>query len=133
MLLANVGGIGGGGIAIPMCMYFFSFDMKASIAISSFSIMSATVGRYIFNFNDRHPEKPTTTCIDYNMATVMMPLTLIGSMVGSYIYHTFPDLVLMIILTLLLFVLWAESTRKFISMRRKETELYAREEEEQKK
>jgi len=38
MLLSNVAGIGGGGIAIPMVQIFFGFsDLKFAIAISSFS------------------------------------------------------------------------------------------------
>ena len=37
MLLSNVGGIGGGGIAIPMVQIFFGWDdLKKAIAISSF-------------------------------------------------------------------------------------------------
>ena len=94
MLLANVGGIGGGGIAIPMCMYFFGFDTKPAIAVSSFSIMFSTIGRFFFNFNERHPEKKKMVAIDYNLTNVMMPLTLIGTLIGAFVYMTFPDLMI---------------------------------------
>lgn len=121
MLLSNVGGIGGGGVAIPLVMVFFNFSMKPAIAISSFSIMCATLARFFFNFNEKHPEKPGCTSIDYGMTNVMMPLTMVGSLVGAYVYVAFPDLVLQIILTLLLFVLMLESGRKFIQTYRKES------------
>ena len=94
MCLANVGGIGGGGIAIPMCMYFFGFDTKPAIAVSSFSIMFSTIGRFLFNFNERHPEKKKMVAIDYSMTNVMMPLTLIGTLIGAFVYITFPDLLI---------------------------------------
>ena len=121
MLLSNVGGIGGGGVAIPLVMVFFNFTMKPAIAISSFSIMCATLARFFFNFNERHPEKNTTS-IDYGMTNVMMPLILIGSLTGAYVYVAFPDIVLQIILTILLFILMAESGRKFIETYKKESE-----------
>jgi len=94
MLLSNVGGIGGGGVAIPLVMVFFNFSMKPAIAISSFSIMCATLARFFFNFNERHPEKADSTSIDYGMTNVMMPLILVGSLTGAYVYVSFPDLVL---------------------------------------
>lgn len=121
MLLSNVGGIGGGGVAIPLVMVFFNFSMKPAIAISSFSIMCSTLARFFFNFNESHPEKPGCTSIDYGMTNVMMPLILVGSLTGAYVYVAFPDLVLQIILTILLFILMAESGRKFIETYKKES------------
>lgn len=58
MLVANIAGIGGGGIAIPMAIYFFELNFKKAIPVSSFSIMLSTVARFFFNFNEKHPEKP---------------------------------------------------------------------------
>lgn len=102
-------------------MVFFNFSMKPAIAISSFSIMCSTLARFFFNFNEKHPEKPACTSIDYGMTNVMMPLTMVGSLVGAYVYVAFPDLVLQIILTLLLFVLMMESGRKFVQVYKKES------------
>jgi len=126
MLLSNVAGIGGGGVAIPLAMYFFSLSMKPAIAVSSFSIMMSTIARFIYNFGEKHPEKPGNTSIDYGMTNVMMPLTLLGSLVGAFFYKALPDLVLTVILTLLLLVLTLESCRKYLSMRKKENEQFAK-------
>jgi len=94
MCLSTVGGIGGGGVLIPLAMYFYELPLKQSIAISSFSIMWATISRWLFNINERHPEKPNVACIDYGLSNVMMPLTILGSLVGAYFYASFPDLIL---------------------------------------
>ena len=122
MCLSNVAGIGGGGVAIPLAMYFFNLSTKPAIAISSFSIMISTLARFFYNFNERHPEKKDACCIDYNMTNVMMPLTMIGSLIGAFFYLLFPDLYITIILTILLCVLSLESGRKFASLYKKETE-----------
>ena len=126
MLLANVGGIGGGGVAIPLAMTFFNLSMKPAVAISSFSIMCSTLARFVFNFNERHPDKKNCCSIDYGLTMVMMPLNLIGSLIGALFLVVFPDLILMIILTLLLLVLSIECARKFVVMRKKEDELEAK-------
>lgn len=112
MCLSNVAGIGGGGVAIPLLQIFFYLELKKAIPISSFAIMISTLARFIWNFNESHPEKKSTS-IDYGLTNVMMPLTLVGSLSGSYILITFPELIITIILTVLLLVLFIESTRKF--------------------
>jgi len=132
MLMSNVGGIGGGGIAIPLVMVFFNFSMKPAIAISSFSIMCSTLARFFFNFSERNPDKRDSTSIDYGMTNVMMPLILIGSLIGAYVYVSFPDIVIQIILTILLFVLMLESGRKFRELYKKESEALIKEELEMK-
>ena len=120
MLIANVAGIGGGGVAIPLAMTFFNLHMKPAVAISSFSIMCATSARFIFNWGERHPEKPEMGSIDYGLTIVMMPLNLMGSLIGVLFYIVFPDLILMIILTLLLLIMFLESGKKYLDMRKKE-------------
>jgi uncharacterized membrane protein YfcA len=125
MCLSNVAGIGGGGVAVPLAMYFFNLSMKPAIAVSSFSIMWATLARFFYNFNEKHPEKPTLTVIDYGMTNVMMPLTMLGSVVGAYIYIAFPDLILMIVLTLLLILLAWSSGDSYFKIKRKENEKFA--------
>jgi len=96
--------------------------MKPAVAISSFSIMMSTLARFIFNFDERHPEKPDMISIDYGLTIVMMPLNLIGSLIGALFLVMFPDLILMVILTLLLLVLAIECARKYKVMSAAEDE-----------
>ena len=79
MALANIAGIGGGGIAIPIVMAFFQFNTKPAIAISSFSIFMTTFARFVMNFKLPHPEKPYSVVIDYNLVAICMPTTLAGA------------------------------------------------------
>jgi len=106
MTVATIGGVGGGTVAIPMVLGFFNFDLKASISIFSFSVLFTTLARFITNYSERHPEKPSCTSIDYSLVNVMMPLTLVGSMIGAYVYLAFPSLIIQILLELLVILIF---------------------------
>lgn len=86
-------GVGGGGIVIPFCMTFFGFTTKGAIALSGFTILSCSVTRYVFSFNEKHPEKDAVI-IDYGLATIMLPIVMMGSMTGVLVNIMFPSLVL---------------------------------------
>ena len=118
--LANVGGIGGGGLIIPIIMAFFSFSTKEAIAISGFTIFTGSVARYIYAYNQRHPEKDATM-IDYGIVIVMMPLVLVGSFVGVLVNIMLPPVLLSLFLTIILILLTAQSLKKGVQIYKKET------------
>ena len=128
MMLSKVAGIGGGGIAIPIISYFFNFGLKPATAISSFSILIASLAYFAYNYNLKNPDKPQMPAIDYGLAVVMMPLTLLGSLIGAYFYISFPEMILLIILTLLLIFLTFNSWTKGLEIYAKESEQIAAEE-----
>jgi len=111
-LFATVGGIGGGGVTVPFAEIFFKLDPKPSIALSSFSILISTSSAGIFNMYQKHPEKPYQVLIDYGLTVIMMPCVLVGSLLGTYFYHTMPDLYIQTILTLTLFLISIQSILK---------------------
>ena len=47
LLFANAGGLGGGGIMIPVLMVFFGFDIRSAIGISNATIFVSAVCRYV--------------------------------------------------------------------------------------
>lgn len=102
MALSNIAGVGGGGVAIPIIMAMFSFTTKPAIAISSLSIFLTTIGRFIINFREKHPDKEGCVVIDYDLVAIMMPTTLAGAQIGAMILVTFPSLIIQVILTLTL-------------------------------
>ena len=104
LALANVGGIGGGGLIIPITMALFQFTTKEAIAISGFTILAGSVARFIMTINDRHPEKDAII-IDYGIVIVMMPLVLVGSYIGVIINIMCPGIILSFMLTLILVAL----------------------------
>jgi uncharacterized membrane protein YfcA len=105
MTLATMGGIGGGGVVVLLIRYTLFFDLKEAVALSGFSIFTCSVARFLLTWSKRHPEKKDCVALDYGLATVMMPTVLIGSFIGVFFNTMLPDIVILILLSLLLFYL----------------------------
>ena len=103
-----------------MLIYFFKFETKPAVAISSFSILVCTTMRFLYNFRARHPERPYVNVLDYGLASIMMPTTLAGSEIGGYILLIFPAIYIQGALTLLLAFLTYQTTKKGLQIHRKE-------------
>lgn len=54
-VLSNVGGIGGGGVIIPITMAMFGFSTKEAIANTRLLILSTSFTRFVLQFNLKHP------------------------------------------------------------------------------
>lgn len=126
---ANNGGVGGGGLIIPVCIAMFGFNTIQSIALSNFVIFVGAIVRYLgFSIKQDHPEKPATI-VDYNLVAIMLPLVLCGSFVGVMISNIMPEAVLTMILAILLFYLTYDSLSKAIGLWKKESIALEREAE----
>ena len=104
MALSIIAGIGGGGVITPICMSFFSFGTKHTIAISGFTILACSIVKFIMSLRQKHPHKEAVV-IDYGLATVMLPTVLMGSMIGVFVNVILPEFYLQVVLTSLLFIL----------------------------
>ena len=122
---ANVGGVGGGGLTVPMLLTFWGFTTKQAIAISSFMQFTGSVVRFFYSINGKHPEKEATH-IDYGIVIVMLPLVILGSFVGVIINIVLPPVVLSIILFLLLVALTLQAGCNAAIIWGKETKLLKR-------
>ena len=94
--------------------------MKKAIALSGFSIFICSITRFVVNFKQKHPEKKESVSLDYGLATVMNPTVLMGSFIGVIFNTWFPDLLIQIILTLLLFFLTTQAGLKARDILKKE-------------
>jgi len=106
MALSTMAGVGGGGVVVPLSMIFFGFTTKEAIAVSGFIVFGCSLTRYIFSFAEKHPFKEATI-VNYDLATVMLPLVMVGSMLGVMVNVMFPSLILQVILTIVLIFLTA--------------------------
>jgi len=122
MALCTVAGIGGGGVANSMLIYFFKFETKPAVAISSFSILVCTTMRFFYNFRTKNPDKGKShmNVLDYGLASIMMPTTLAGSEICGYVLLVFPSLYIQAMLTVLLAFLTYQTTKKGLQIHRKE-------------
>lgn len=101
--VANMGGIGGGGTLVPICIFFFKLDAANAVPLSNFSIFLSSGQRYLLNLNKTHPLKNGKgLLVDYNLAIIMLPAIISGVSVGGIINKILPGLVVRISYTVLL-------------------------------
>ena len=119
-LIAAAGGIGGGGIFVPVLILVYGFQPKYAIPLSNFCIVGSSITQIILNLFKRHPiaDRPL---VDWDLVLVMEPLTLAGAVVGAFVSIILPDWMLVLSLALLLaFTTWT-TLEKGMSQFRKET------------
>ena len=105
-------GVGGSAIIHPICIVLFGFATKTAIPIATFATFAATIASFIANFRVKHPEKKGTVLYDYGVICVVMPTTLAGAQIGSFLLVVMPAVIIQICLTTLLIGLMIQSARK---------------------
>uniref|UniRef100_H3GTF1 Membrane transporter protein n=1 Tax=Phytophthora ramorum TaxID=164328 RepID=H3GTF1_PHYRM len=95
-------GVGGGGLLVPMYIFFYGLSPKHAIPLSKATIFGNAVSAYFFNFNRKHPTNAKLPLINYQVAGIMEPTTLIGAIFGVMMNHMFPDWLILVLLVSLL-------------------------------
>lgn len=106
----SVGGVGGGGIFVPMLSLIIGFDPKSSTAISKCMIMGASASTVYYNLKLRHPTIDMPI-IDYDLAVLIQPMLMLGISIGVTFNVLFADWMVTVLL-IILFV--ATSTKAFL-------------------
>ncbi|KAG4054930.1 hypothetical protein PC123_g9967 [Phytophthora cactorum] len=98
------GGIGGGGLLVPMYI-FAGLNPKHAIPLSKVTIFGSAVAMYSVNFRRKHPLNSKRPLIDFGLVGLMEPTTLVGTVFGVMLNHIFPNwLILVLLVTLLSFI-----------------------------
>ena len=100
--IAAGGGIGGGGILVPIFIIFGKFTPELAIPLSNITIFGGAIGNFYFNRRKSHPLCVGRPVIDYNLMSVFQPMIIIGAIVGTYINKVSPSLVTSVLLVFLL-------------------------------
>ena len=119
LMISAVGGIGGGGILIPIFILIMDFSPKLAIPLSSISILGGALANSIFNFRKRHPlvDRPL---IDWDLILVMEPLTIAGALIGAILNKVLPEFFIIVMLVLLLGFTANKTIRKGIQLHKEE-------------
>ncbi|KAI9986970.1 hypothetical protein PInf_026076 [Phytophthora infestans] len=100
------GGIGGGGLLVPMYI-FGGLNPKHAIPLSKVTIFGSAVAMYAVNFRRKHPLTKNRPLIDFGLVGLMEPTTLVGTVFGVMLNHIFPNwLILVLLVTLLSFIIY---------------------------
>jgi len=84
LLVAASGGIGGGGILVPLLILVFGFSPKHAIPLSNFTILGSSVTNMVLNLGKRHPTEDRPL-VDWDLILIMEPLTMAGAIVGAFV------------------------------------------------
>ncbi|MFS7990421.1 putative transmembrane protein TauE [Helianthus anomalus] len=96
----SVGGVGGGGIFVPMLMLIIGFDPKSATAISKCMIMGAAASTVYYNLKLRHPTLDMPI-IDYDLALLIQPMLMLGISIGVAFNVIFADWMVTVLLIIL--------------------------------
>ncbi|KAI3912280.1 hypothetical protein MKW92_033003 [Papaver armeniacum] len=118
----SVGGVGGGGIYVPMLTLIIGFDAKSSVPLSKCMITGAAVSTVYYNLKRRHPTLDMPV-IDYNLTLLMQPMLMLGISFGVILSEIFADWMVTILLIILFFATSTLSFFKGVDMWKKESKL----------
>lgn len=118
IFVAAGGGIGGGGVLVPLYASVLGFPAKYAVALSNFTIVGGALANLFFNIGRRHSFKPRPL-IDWDLILVMEPSTILGALIGGYLNKISPAWLAAALLALLITVItWKLATRASITWRR---------------
>ncbi|OIT06377.1 PREDICTED: uncharacterized protein LOC109210703 [Nicotiana attenuata] len=118
--LGSVGGVGGGGIFVPMLTLIIGFDPKSSTAISKCMIMGAAGSTVYYNMRLRHPSLDMPI-IDYDLALLLQPMLMLGISIGVAFNVIFADWMVTVLLIILFVGTSSKALFKGIETWKKET------------
>ena len=106
--LGSLGGIGGGGLVVPIYIIATGLTPKQAIPLGSVTVLGGSLAGIMLNLRRRHPlaDRPI---IDWDLILVMEPLVLVGTVFGSILHRVISGKVLSVLLVLLLSIV-AHST-----------------------
>jgi len=122
LMVAAGGGIGGGGLLVPIYILVLQFPAKSAIPLSNVTVFGGAVANTILNVRKRHPlaDRPL---IDWNIIMIMEPLTILGSLFGANLNKLLPEKAIVVLLVILLSLTAYKTLKKAVKLH--ETETYS--------
>mmetsp|Transcript_3212 Transcript_3212/g.4700 ORF Transcript_3212/g.4700 Transcript_3212/m.4700 type:complete len:425 (+) Transcript_3212:1007-2281(+) len=121
-MIAAGGGIGGGGILVPILILVMGFSPKHAIPLSNVTVLGGAIANTLLNSRKRHPHADRPL-VDWDLILVMEPLTIAGALVGAFLNKLLPEQLLAIMLVILLSFTAYNTLKKAIKMYKIETKL----------
>jgi uncharacterized membrane protein YfcA len=100
--ICSAGGIGGGGLFIPIFNLLLQFDAKTSAALSNFVILGGSMANLLWNLPRPHPLLPHKPMINYDVALILQPNMLLGISLGVICNVMFPGWLIILQLAVIL-------------------------------
>lgn len=119
--ICAAGGVGGGGLFIPIFNLLLLFNAKTSAALSNIMILGGSLAVLAWNIQQTHPFSPGKPLIDYDVALLLNPNMLLGISIGVFCNIMFPGWLLISVLTAILFYMTNRIVKSGFTRWRKES------------
>ncbi|RHY29450.1 hypothetical protein DYB32_005120 [Aphanomyces invadans] len=96
------GGLGGGGLLVPLYIIVLGFSSHDAIPLSKATIFGSAVASCLLNVRKKHPLDSKRPLIDYEVMVMMEPMTLAGTIIGVSVNKVCPEWIITILLVVLL-------------------------------
>ncbi|XP_024983956.1 sulfite exporter TauE/SafE family protein 4-like [Cynara cardunculus var. scolymus] len=116
----TVGGVGGGGIFVPMLTLVVGFDTKSAAALSKCMIMGASASSFWYNLRVPHPCREVPI-LDYDLALLFQPMLMLGITLGVALSVVFPYWLITVLIIILFLGTSSRSFFRGIEMWKDET------------
>ena len=107
---------------MPLFIVLFGFSVHQAVPISNLNILAGAVVRIIINWKQQHPEKENKLAVDYDLVIFLLPMILLGTMIGVMLNIVLPSVIIIAGLTLVLVYLDYMCITKGMKLYKKENE-----------
>lgn len=121
--ISAAGGIGGGGVLVPILMISEEIGPHGAIPMSKLTIFGSAVCQLALNWRKRHKLRPERPLIDFDTTLMLQPPTLLGTVYGVLLNRIFPPWIIAILLLLFLVITTFKTSDKAIRLHAEESEL----------
>ncbi|XP_062087452.1 sulfite exporter TauE/SafE family protein 5-like [Humulus lupulus] len=105
--ISSAGGVGGGGLFIPILTITAGLDLKTASSFSAFMVTGASIANVILHLASTIPRLGGKTLIDFDIALLSQPSILLGVSIGVICNLMFPEWLITILFAI--FLAWSTS------------------------
>ncbi|KAJ7968379.1 putative Sulfite exporter TauE/SafE family protein [Quillaja saponaria] len=105
--ISSAGGIGGGGLFIPILTIVAGLELKTASSFSAFMVTGGSTANVMYNLCTTSPKRGGKSLIDYDIALLSEPCMLLGVSVGVICNLVFPEWLITILFAV--FLAWSTS------------------------
>ncbi|MBA0724091.1 hypothetical protein Golax_020799, partial [Gossypium laxum] len=105
--ISSAGGIGGGGLFIPILTIVAGLDLKIASSFSAFMVTGGSIANVMYNLRTKTDKsgRMKKGLVDYDIAILSEPCMLLGVSVGVVCNHVFPEWLITILFAV--FLVWS--------------------------
>merc|ERR1712190_160992 len=120
-MIAAGGGLGGGGVFVPIYILILGYPPKFAAALSQATIFGGSIVNLLMNLRKHHPLRTHRPLTDFSTLLIFEPMLLVGTIIGVLLNVMFPDILILILLAAVLLYATNRTLRKGIRLWKKET------------